>query len=128
MVYLIVHGTGGDDMTSYPPQRTPTARDRADISSFGESIGARLKELHVTAPVAEIFCPLCPQSITRRYLTTRDAWAHIKDRHSIHELTAITPADMQERIEDGLIQIVNSTSHEAAIKIAEALLLGEPTT
>lgn len=71
-------------------------------------------------------CPLC----SRRNLMDENAfWNHLRMRHRTEIMgalsgRAVTPKEMDERIEDALIRIVNSTSLDEATEIATVALLG----
>lgn len=64
-------------------------------------------------------CTLCPRSGLPDEMAF---WQHMRDRHKPSEFTT-NVSTFGERIEDALVRIVNSATHEEAIAIATAALL-----
>jgi len=111
-------------MTTYREQRQPMNRERREIAALTESIQERQR---LGVKLNEFFCPMCDGS-RRRFAADSALWAHIRAVHSPFELYALAGAiggQMPEPIEEGLIAIANSGDHDEAIRLAEAMLLGE---
>jgi hypothetical protein len=111
--------------TRFPPQRLPNDREHREITALSESIAERQRR-NIAPGV--LYCPLC---IGRRrtFVAAAAMWMHVRDVHQPMEPYALAGGDigpqMSERIEEGLIRIINSLSHEEAMAIATKLLLDD---
>lgn len=80
-------------------------------------------------PEPRLHCPLCPHNVLFRGKS--GFWNHLMASHHPGELLAALKAfpmnevDPLDDVESTLIRIINSESHESAIKIATAALCGK---
>lgn len=100
------------------PRRGAKAQPKpATDSVLRESIAERMT-LAPSASDGPYDCPLCVRTKLR---ADCDFWNHMRDKHRPADLVGAT---FDDNLESVLIQIVNSASHEDAVRIATAALLG----
>lgn len=87
-----------------------------------ESIGSILSTPNIVREPEPLTCPLCGRN---RLVDLKAFWQHVSGRHSPDDLRRQVTESTNDAFESALVNVVNSASHDEAVKIATAALMGE---